>query len=61
MIGDKASEDPQGTQLEGKASAIVVPATPQDLSHIGLGERPVAEELVVAGVLRQDQHRPACP
>jgi hypothetical protein len=36
VIGDKAAEDPQGTQLEGKATAIVVPATPQDLSRIGL-------------------------
>jgi hypothetical protein len=36
MIGDKAAEEPQGTQLEGKAPAIVVPTTPQDLARIGL-------------------------
>jgi len=36
VIGDKASEEAQRTQLEGKAPAIVVPATPQDLAPIGL-------------------------
>ena len=36
VIGDKAAVEPQGTQLEGKAPAIVVPATPQALSRIGL-------------------------
>ena len=35
MIGDKASEEPQRTQLEGKTPAIVVAATSEDLSGIG--------------------------
>ncbi len=36
VLGDKASKDPQGTQLEGKATALVVPAPPAALSRIGL-------------------------
>jgi hypothetical protein len=36
VIGDKAAVDPQGTELKGKAPAIVVPATPQDFSRISL-------------------------
>jgi hypothetical protein len=36
MIGDKASIEPQGAQLEGKAPAIVVAATAENRAPIGV-------------------------
>src|SRR5262245_39329792 len=60
MIGYKASIGPEGTELQGEAAAIVLATTPQHLACIGLRQGPMLDQVLVGGVLRENQQIPTC-
>lgn len=57
----KASIGPERTELQGEAAAIVLATTPQHLACIGLGQGPMLDQVLVGGVLREDQQMPPRP
>ena len=56
-FGEKTALGAQGTELHGEAPALGLAATAQDFGDITFRERPVLEEFLGTGLVREHECR----
>jgi hypothetical protein len=59
--GEKAAIEPQDTELQRKAQAMVIPAAALDLDLVRGGEGPVPRQFFIAGIRWQAERRTRPP